>query len=174
MKKYILIFPLLYFLLTPTILQIEYEEKSKVLCYAQYSESVGGKNEGIEGVIISISEASDEAQTVPYVYFTNENGQVYLFLSKEKTYSISVVYEGKSGNVSKAVKLQYQSEPLLLISVDPNKPLIHDIVFLTLSNTRNTETINLWNVVYFGLGIVVGIASLLMGHKINKIKSFVR
>jgi len=173
MKKYILIF-LLYFLLTPIILQIECEEKCKVSCYALYSESVGGKNEGIEGVIISISEASEGAQTVPYVYFTDGNGQVYLFLSREKTYLISVVYEGKSGNVSKTVRLHYQGEPLLLISLDPNTPLIHDIVFLALSSTQNTETINLGNVTWFGLGIIAGVASLLMCYKINKIKFFLR
>jgi hypothetical protein len=174
MKKNIPVFLLLYTSLSIAILPTYCQDKCKVLCYAQYSESIGGKNEGIEGVIVSISGVSEGVQMVPYVYFTDENGQAYLFLSKGKTYLISVVYEGENENVIEAVRLQYQGEPLLLISVDPSKPLIHDIVFLAPSNTQNTQTINLLNVAWFGLGIIVGIASLLMGYKINKIKSFVR
>ena len=145
------------------------QEACKVLCRAQYSASIGGRNEPIEGVSISISESGAKIQA-PIAYITDKNGQVYLSLIKGKTYSITVSYKGES----KTVKLPYNGEAVLLISIDPKKPLIHDISFLepTQIETEGGRilTISIENLVWLFIGVMIALVSSTIYHHWRRIK----
>ena len=139
------------------------QEAYKVLCRAQYSASIGGKNEPVEGVTISVFESGAKVQA-PMAYVTDKNGQVYLSLIKGKTYSITVSYKGES----KTVKLLYNGEAVLLISIDPKKPLIHNITFLA---PKREETEGGWNLpvsienlIWFFIGVMFALVSSTIYH----------
>jgi len=139
------------------------QEAYKVLCRAQFSASIGGKNEPVEGVSISIFESGAKIQA-PMAYVTDKKGQVYLSLVKGKTYSITVSYKGES----KTVKLPYNGEAVLLISIDPKKTIIHDITFLA---PKKIETegggnlpVSIENLVWFFIGFMFALVSSTIYH----------
>ena len=93
-----------------------------VLCRAQYSTSIGGRNEPIPNVGMLVSSATQD----PTLYFTGKTGQVYIPLLVGETYDFKADYEG----ASKLATLTYKRESMLLISIDPNIPRIYEIALL--------------------------------------------
>jgi hypothetical protein len=140
-----------------------------VLCRAQYSANIGGRNEGIENVLISIYEVGAEVQS-PIAYVTDENGQVFLSLIKGKTYSITISYGGKS----KTFKLPYNGEAVLLVSIDPKKSLIYDVSFLrpepSEAEAGRKSLISIENLAYFSLGILLALTASIVYYHWRRIK----
>lgn len=93
------------------------QDTNEVLCRTQYSASIGGENEPVAGVNVTISGNT---------YITDDKGHVEIPLKSGKNYTITVSYK----SVSKSTKLKYSGEDILLISIDPHEPKIHDIKFL--------------------------------------------
>ena len=103
-----------------------------VLCRAQYSASIGGTNEPIQNVSIRVSRVGT---TDPIVYITDEYGQVRIPFTVGETYDVTVVYKG----AQKCVKLQYNGEATLSISIDIYKQCIDDIKFLKPQSLEKKE-----------------------------------
>lgn len=148
---------LLPLLLSPTHIV---SAQNGVLCRAQYSASLGGRNEGLPNVSITTTLVGAKIQT-PIVFITDEHGQTYIpFKSKEK-YDITVVYK----DVEKIVRLSYNGESVLLISIDPNKPFIGDIVFLQPQPSDEENVLTIGNLGWFALGAVVSFIIVTFYHR---------
>jgi len=133
-----------------------------VLCRAQYSASLGGRNEGLPDVSITTTLVGAEIQTTT-VYITDEHGQTYIpFKTKEK-YDITVVYN----NVEKTVRLSYNGESILLISIDPKKPLIGDISFLHPQPSDKDKFLTIENLGWLSLGVVVSFILMILYHRLS-------
>jgi hypothetical protein len=97
---------------------------SEVLVRAQYSASIGGKNEPIEGVAVGYTAIGTLSEKVAT---TNQYGQCYAELTSGTTYAFSVTYKEKT----KKFSVQYKGESVLLIHVDPIKGEVVGMEFQT-------------------------------------------
>jgi hypothetical protein len=129
-----------------------------VLVRAQYSTTIGGKNEPIKGVIINYRSDSSSGTAT-----TDDYGHCYIQLLPGLTYTFDVTYKERT----KTFYVKYMGESVLFIHIDPTKGEIVGMDFLTpqpitTQTTTSQTAATQVNTVLAMVGIMVAIFLVLL------------
>jgi hypothetical protein len=121
---------------------------------------MGGMNEPIPNVSITVLHVG--VFQVPTVYITDEYGQVCIPFEAGEIYDVTIVYK----DVEKNVRLRYGGEAVLLISIDPYKPYVGEVVFLSPQPVdKPIFVMSIENLVWFAFGVIVSLIGSIIYYR---------